>query len=148
MVGNTTNEYLVYSTISRPLFNNSDIEHRIKHILRLLKVRGSLSVHCIGDTRMRELNRTYRGKNKTTDVLSFPLLEGESAFAGKAELGDIFISIPQIRRQAKELGISPHEEFTRMLIHGILHILGYDHQGEKEARRMFSLQEKILTKLE
>ncbi len=96
---------------------------------------------------MKRLNNQYRGKNTTTDVLSFSLQEGISLSGSNNELGDIFISVPQIKRQAHRLHISVREEFIRMLIHGVLHILGYDHEKEKDAKRMFSIQEKFLTQL-
>lgn len=97
---------------------------------------------------MRSLNFRYRGKDATTDVLTFPLSEGEDFFENSLpELGDIFISVPQIRRQARELGINPQEEFVRMLIHGVLHSIGYDHMTKDDAEKMFGLQEKLLSQL-
>ncbi len=96
---------------------------------------------------MRSLNSQYRGKHSTTDVLTFPLHEGESVFTDTQELGDIFLSGAQIERQARDFNISPREEFIRMLVHGVLHILGYDHVAKKEARQMFALQEKLLFEL-
>lgn len=140
-------EYVVFSTIKSPLFSNSEIEKFVSYILRKLKVTGSLNIHCIGDARMRSLNFKYRGKDTTTDVLTFPLSEGKPFFDAINELGDIFISVPQIRRQAQELGISPREEFIRMLIHGILHSIGYDHTTKDDAHTMFGLQEKLLSQL-
>ncbi len=141
------NEVLVFSTVTKSLFSMSEIRVLVTRILTKLKVRGSVSIHCIGDTRMRSLNSHYRGKHSTTDVLTFPLREGEYIFDTDHELGDIFISIPQIIRQARRLSIQPREEFVRMLIHGVLHILGYDHVQAHEAKKMFSLQEKLLSEL-
>lgn len=141
------NEYLVFSTVKSKPLTDREILHCISHVLKQLRVGGSLSVHCIGDTHMRTLNYRYRGKDKTTDVLSFRLSEGEAASSSHEELGDIFISIPQIKRQAKSLGLSVKEEFVRMLVHGILHILGYDHQKKNDAEHMFSLQEKFIFQL-
>lgn len=140
-------EYLVYSTVRSKPLTNLEIQQCVSHVLKSLKVQGSLSIHCIGDLRMRQLNRHYRGKDKTTDVLSFSLREGKSISPHAEELGDIFISVPQIERQASSLSISSREEFIRMLIHGILHILGHDHEKENDAKLMFSIQEKFLTQL-
>lgn len=141
-------ECVIFSTIKSPLFSDREIEEFAYYILQKLKVRGSLSVHCIGDARMRSLNFRYRGKDATTDVLTFPLSEGEDFFENSLpELGDIFISVPQIRRQARELGINPQEEFVRMLIHGVLHSIGYDHMTKDDAEKMFGLQEKLLSQL-
>lgn len=144
MSSNEHHEYLVYSTVRLPLLSAAEIQRCVSCALKKLKVSGSLSIHCIGDKRMRKLNYQYRRKDKTTDVLSFSLREGPTVFGDKNALGDIFISVPQIRRQAHRLRISPREEFMRMLIHGILHILGYDHHKKEDAKIMFSLQEKLL----
>lgn len=140
-------EYVISSTIKSPLFSHAEIEKFVSYILRKLKVTGSLNIHCIGDARMRSLNFEHRGKDTTTDVLTFPLSEGEPLFETANELGDIFISVPQIRRQARDLGIDPREEFIRMLIHGILHSIGHDHIIKEDAQKMFGLQEKLLSQL-
>jgi probable rRNA maturation factor len=92
---------------------------------------GSLGVRFSGDREVRRLNRTYRGKDKTTDVLSFP---GDVAEGGE-HLGDILISVPVARRQAEAAGHSVEREIKILLLHGILHCMGYDHetdQGEME----------------
>jgi probable rRNA maturation factor len=92
---------------------------------------GSLGVRFSGDREVRRLNRTYRGKDKTTDVLSFP---GDEPASG-GHLGDILISVPVARRQAEAAGHSVEREIKILLLHGILHCMGYDHetdQGEME----------------
>ena len=120
---------------------------KIKKLLSLVLARerreGAGSVHLVGDRRMRRLQAAHRGQDKTTDVLSFAAAEGEGPDPG-GELGDIFLSVPQIRRQAREWRVSAEEEFARMLIHGLLHLLGYDHIHKKEAAVMFARQEKYL----
>jgi probable rRNA maturation factor len=88
---------------------------------------GSLGVRFVGDRGMRRVNRQFRGKDKPTDVLSFPGEEGH--------LGDILISVPTARRQAGEAGHGIDRELRTLLLHGVLHCLGYDHetdQGEME----------------
>jgi len=84
---------------------------------------------------MRQLNRQHRGLDRATDVLSF-------------SLGDIFLCPSYIRRQARRFGVSYQEECTRTLIHGILHLTGYDHATQRQAKKMFGLQEKLLQELE
>jgi probable rRNA maturation factor len=86
---------------------------------------------------MRTLNRRYRGKDETTDVLSFSLREGRFASIQPDMLGDIVISIPVAARQARKEGHSIAREIDRLLVHGLAHLLGYDHErGPREARRM------------
>lgn len=106
------------------------------------------SIHLVGEKEIRALNKEHLKKNKVTDVLSFPLCEvGEIGDRRYKEIGDIFICVPQIKKQAKEYGVSFEEEFCRMLTHGVLHLLGFDHQKEKDAKKMFKLQEQIIKKL-
>ena len=90
----------------------------------------SLGVRFVGDREMRRVNRQFRGKDETTDVLSFP---GDPADTG--HLGDILISVPKARRQAEAAGHGVDREVKVLLLHGVLHCLGYDHeadQGEME----------------
>ncbi len=108
-----------------------------------------LSVVFTGDGPVRRLNRQYRGKDKTTDVLSFSLLEGKKLSPGagkKMVLGDVVISVPQAKRQAREAGKTLKSEAAMLLVHGILHLLGYDHGSQREEKRMFRLQTRILKK--
>lgn len=135
----------IYKTVQKINFSVKKITEVVLYTLKREKVRGNISIHLIGDKRMRSLNRTYRGKDKTTDVLSFSSLEGLDMIMGE-ELGDIFISVPQIKRQAKLWDVTYKEEFMRMLIHGVLHILGHDHIIEREAKVMFGKQETYLKK--
>ena len=98
---------------------------------------AEVSVLLLGDRAMRSLNRRYRGKDRTTDVLSFPLREGSFPRVQRHLLGDIVISLPTAARQAKAAGGTLLDEIDRLLVHGFLHLLGYDHErGRREARRM------------
>lgn len=109
---------------------------------------GELSILITDDSEIKRLNRLYRGKNKATDVLSFSLAEGEGGELSRL-LGDVVISWDTTRRQARELGVTIREEFLRLLVHGVLHLLGYDHENvpEAEARRMRRKEEQLLAKL-
>ena len=92
---------------------------------------GEVSVLFCADARMRRLNRRYRGKDRSTDVLAFPAGEGGNGF-----LGDIVISIPYAGREARRRSDSRAREVDRLLLHGFLHLMGYDHEtddGEMEA---------------
>lgn len=111
---------------------------------------GEVSVSFVTDEEIHELNRTYRGMDSPTDVLSFAFLEGEEEPVGSNEhdegpiLGDIIISVPTALRQAAEYGHSTEREIAFLLAHGYLHLVGYDHQTSEEEIQMFALQEEVL----
>lgn len=114
-----------------------------------------LSISLVGDRRMRQLNRDYRGYDKTTDVLSFPLEPDlRSAVAGIAPvpsilaLGDIVISPKVCLQQASDWGWTPGERLAQLLIHGLLHLLGYDHELEPERLAMEALEDRLLAHVE
>ncbi len=93
----------------------------------------------IGDAKMRKLNRRFRGKNKTTDVLSFPIEKN-----GKKMEGEIYISFPQAKRQAPLFGNLTEGEILRLCAHGFLHLLGYGHHTTEDKDAMFAREEKYL----
>ena len=104
--------------------------------------KGELSVLLTGDSEMKKLNSTFRNVSRTTDVLSFPSKGGP----GPATLGDIIISLPTARRQAKAIGSSLERETLFLLVHGLLHILGYDHErSKKSAAEMERLQKRLMS---
>lgn len=108
--------------------------------------RSELSLDLVGDGRMRRLNSQYRKKDRTTDVLAFAMRESASPVS--ALLGDVVISVPTAQRQAKEGGRSLSEELAWLLVHGVLHLCGYDHErSETEARRMKRREQAILRTL-
>lgn len=106
---------------------------------------SELSVTIVGDRSMRRLNRDYRGIDKTTNVLSFPMAEGDFSGLNPQLLGDVVISADTALREAEEQGISLFERLGFLLLHGILHVTGYDHErsGEKEAQRMERKQRQL-----
>jgi len=111
-----------------------------------------LSINLVGEGRIRSLNKKYRGKNKTTDVLSFPLqekLDAKALKGGILSLGDIFLSLPVAKKYAARQGVGLDYEVSFLTVHGFLHLLGYDHEKSSlEKQKMFSLQDKILNKLD
>lgn len=109
------------------------------------KVAGLVEINIIGDKEMTELNFQHRGKKFPTDVLSFAWTEDKKIKSNF--LGQIFICFPQIKRQAKECKIEEYEELARMLIHGLLHLVGHDHIKKIPAKRMFKIQEGIINQL-
>lgn len=109
----------------------------------------SLTVVITSDTRIRELNRTYRDVDAPTDVLSFSSIAGEVAVPGidDSYLGDVIISFERAAEQAATLGHSVEEEIALLVVHGVLHLLGYDHEEPGDKRRMWSLQDAALDAL-
>jgi probable rRNA maturation factor len=108
---------------------------------------AELSLTWVTDAEMKRLNHAYRGKDKTTDVLSFPLLEGRKmprAPKGLLPLGDVVVNLAQTARQAKERKVPFEGELALLVVHGILHLLGYDHATKAQEKRMFGLQDRLL----
>jgi probable rRNA maturation factor len=92
---------------------------------------AGLTVVFVSDRAMRDLNRMWRGKRATTDVLSFPAEQTEFEKLASLNLGDIVISIEQAERQAKEHGLRFENEIAQLILHGLLHLSGYDHETDK-----------------
>ena len=118
----------------------------LEFALEKLNIENStFSVILTGDEEVHYLNKTYRNIDRTTDVLSFALNDN-GAFPGPINvLGDIFISIPKMKEQAIEYSHSEKRELSFLALHGLLHLLGYDHtKGPKEEEEMFGLQKEIL----
>lgn len=115
-----------------------------------LEADTEVSLLLVDDTEIKNLNRDYRGKDCATDVLSFPLeeaVEGEfepAVVGGPAVrmLGDIVISVETAEAQAKAYGHSFEREMTFLLVHGMLHLLGYDHERDAAAEKIMRAEEK------
>ncbi|MFH1156775.1 MAG: rRNA maturation RNase YbeY [Pseudomonadota bacterium] len=108
-----------------------------------------LSILFTDDEAVRELNSAYRGIDKATNVLAFPMMEGEFAEVTPGLLGDIAISVDTAVREAQEAGITLNERMSQLLIHGILHLVGYDHEsGENDALAMESKSLELMKLIE
>jgi probable rRNA maturation factor len=92
---------------------------------------AGVTVAFVSDRAMRELNRRWRGKGGTTDVLSFPSAQDEFEKVEGLRLGDVVISVEQAARQAGEHGLSFETEVAQLILHGLLHLCGYDHETDK-----------------
>ncbi|AEG16158.1 metalloprotease ybeY [Desulfofundulus kuznetsovii DSM 6115] len=110
---------------------------------------AEVSLVFVDDEYIHRLNREYRGVDRPTDVLSFAMQEGEPMPEAGEEtlLGDVVISLETARRQSEEYGHSFEREVAFLVAHGVLHLLGYDHQTEEEGREMREKEEAILVRL-
>ena len=118
--------------------------HQIDAVLHAIenavpkKAHGELSIAFVSPATIRKINRERREKDEVTDVLSFQL------GTEKAQLGEVLVCFSQAKRQAKEHGWSVRIEITNLIIHGVLHTLGFDHETTPQQKRMLPLQQKIL----
>jgi probable rRNA maturation factor len=138
------------------LLNNRQRKHPIiprqlkKVAERILNGLGcpdgtELSISIVGDRSIRRINREYLGKDRPTNVISFSQQEGDSAGMATDMLGDVIISADTSAREAEQGGLQPFDRLCFLLLHGILHLCGYDHErsGEKEAARMEKKEEEL-----
>ncbi len=113
--------------------------------------QSELSLELIGDRRMQRLNYEYRKRNRTTDVLAFPTREAvvpEGLSCPTGLLGDVAISLPTAIRQAMSAGRSIDQELAILLVHGVLHLCGYDHERSvREAERMSRREQAVLRRI-
>ena len=122
------------------------LEGAARHLLISIgHARGELGVSLVGDNTIKELNRRYRKCDESTDVLAFSQVDGQpTAPSGPTVLGDVVISVETANRQADCGGWSIEEELNRLLVHGLLHLVGYDHEaGGDEAIRMKREEERL-----
>lgn len=133
------------------ILNPKIIQKQVKRVLFVLSkkrirnkkfLKKNLVIVFVGQSEMKKLNLQFRGHNKVTDILSF---DGEvDQREKKVTLGELVLCAPQIQKQAKEHKLLFEEELFYMLLHGVLHLLGYDHEKSKrEARLMFRIQDQI-----
>jgi len=109
--------------------------------------RAEITLVITGNDEIRDLNRKYRGVDAPTDVLSFGEAEADARFVQAAYLGDVVISYPRAVAQAATAGHSVADELLLLAVHGVLHLLGHDHAGRAEKRKMWAAQEEILNEL-
>ena len=124
--------------------NEETLKRIVNEVLKGEKIKQEieLSIAFIGSGRMRKLNKKYRGKNRVTDVLAFPeseILFEKFKIGPKKKirgLGEIVICLREVKKNAKRFSTSFEKELANVLIHGLLHLLGHDHEKEKEAKEM------------
>lgn len=109
---------------------------------------GEVSIVLLDDSQMAALNQEYRNREGSTDVLSFPMAKGEFGHLTPGMWGDIVISVQRALEQSREFGCSLSEELGVLLIHGVLHLMGHDHEGvhQEAAERMRALEARLFKK--
>ena len=130
---------------------SSLVSKTFKHLK--LKFNPIISVSLVDNEFIHKMNKEYRGIDRPTDVISFAFLDNEdreALYKSKEPicLGDIYISIDKAKEQANEYGHSLKRELSFLFVHGLLHLLGYDHMNEEDEKVMFRLQDEILPKEE
>lgn len=118
----------------------------IKKTLELEKVENAIfDIIFVDEKKIQKINKEYRNIDKVTDVISFAFEDNEASINPDLRvLGEIYICVPKMREQAKEYGHSEKRELSFLTVHGLLHLLGYDHLTKEEEEKMFSRQELIL----
>ena len=136
-----------YTIIDNDLYQNYDyLTEVIDSTLAHEKVENAIfSIIFVEDEEIHNINKEYRGVDRVTDVISFAFEDNENILYNNIRmLGDIYICIPQMKRQAEEYKHSEKRELSFLTVHGLLHLLGYDHMNPEEEKVMFELQELIL----
>ena len=116
-----------------------------------IKCDPIVSVSIVDNRYIHKINKKYRGIDRPTDVISFAFLDSENNYdkilfsPGPFVLGDIYISLDKAKEQAVEYGHSLHRELSFLFVHGLLHLLGYDHMNKEDEEEMFKLQDEILS---
>ena len=145
-------ERIVRVRTAGPILSETLLRRLVLDALHVTRSKGSfrVSVQFVGDQRIQTLNRLYRGKDSVTDVLSFAHEEPGVAdvfprVEDVTELGDIVISVPQAMRQSSQKRQALKFELAWLVVHGTLHLLGYDHMRPKEFTEMRGLERRILS---
>ena len=105
---------------------------------------AELSILMVDDVQIRELNRRYLHRDKPTNVLAFPMRKGEYPTLHPDLLGDLAISVETAQRQSNRFGLDPMRMVTLLMVHGILHLVGYEHEGTRKGAREMAIKQKEL----
>lgn len=138
---------LEITNFTQNLIDEKFFKEIAQYVLEKEKKQGTISLVLVGPGRIKELNKQYRKKNKVTDVLSFPA-KSENIFIQEKDskdfLGEIVICLRVVKKTAKRENIPFEQELARVFIHGILHLLGYDHHSPEQEKTMMAKQEEYL----
>jgi metalloprotein, YbeY/UPF0054 family len=140
------NSVEIFNETNEKIDETIQIEKIIKHALEKEKLENvEFSIILVDNDKIKQINKEYRNIDKETDVISFALEDEEWGFIPeKRVLGDIYISIDKAKEQAKDYSHSLKRELCFLSIHGLLHLLGFDHMNEEDEKIMFAKQKEIL----
>ena len=142
------NNFEIFNETDEEIEELETLKPLLDFALDYLKIKNAeFNIIIIDNPRIHEMNREYRGIDRETDVISFALEDHKDIeFENIRLLGDVYISIDKARSQALDYGHSLKRELSFLTIHGLLHLLGYDHMKPEDEKVMFGLQEEILDK--
>ncbi|MBI5207685.1 MAG: rRNA maturation RNase YbeY [Candidatus Firestonebacteria bacterium] len=128
--------------------NKKKVENFTRMILNSLNIskKAEVGILLVDNKKIQELNKKYRKLNRPTDVLAFAMQEGEKEYINPLILGDVVISIERAGEQAETYNHSFQEEFELLIIHGLLHLLGYDHLKKKDSVKMKAMENDLIKK--
>ena len=140
------NEFEIINNTKEDLEEINNLNEFVNFALNYLKLKSVIfNIIFVDDTYIHNLNKEYRGIDRPTDVISFALEDDKSFIQTDFKvLGDIYISLDTAKKQANEYNHSLKREISFLSIHGLLHLLGYDHMNKEDEKKMFGLQELIL----
>ena len=146
MLGEMMNSFEIINETNSNIDELNEIENVLNYALKHLKLENCVfNIIIVNKDVIHKLNKDYRGIDRVTDVISFALEDDETFNSGDIRiLGDIYICLEKALEQASEYGHSKLRELSFLSIHGLLHLLGYDHMNEEDEKVMFSLQDEIL----
>lgn len=148
MLFNTLNSFKIYNELNYPVTKEiTSIKKYLKKCLKEEQVKNATFNVILTDNKtIHEINKKYRNIDRETDVISFALEDEKQEHfnINKRVLGDIYISVDKAKSQAKEYNHSLKREVSFLAVHGLLHLLGYDHMNKKDEKIMFEKQELIL----
>lgn len=123
-----------------------DIKKYYTKVLKALELADifECSLIIVGKSKIRSINREYRDIDKETDIISFAEVDSVDEYGQDNYLGDIFINVDRVKKQAKAYKHSIKREFCFLFVHGMLHLFGYDHMNKQDEKKMFALQETII----
>lgn len=138
-------EDYIFNTTSEEI-DTTEVDQVLKFACKHLKIENPLlNVVIVDNEKIREINRDYRNKDAVTDVISFAFEEvNDVEYTDVRFLGEIYISYERCKEQASDYGHSVRREFCYLAVHGLLHLLGYDHMNEEDKKVMRALEEEIL----